>query len=41
MKKNIDDVGNRTPQSAVTEEAMGRHNATRHEVSLIEERRYR
>ena len=39
-EKNYDSRGQRTPQSRTTEEAMGRHDTTKHEVSPIEERRY-
>jgi len=39
-EKNYDGRGQRTPQSRTTEEAMGRHDTTRYEVSPIKERTY-
>ena len=40
LEKNYDGRGQRTPKSRTTEEAMGRHDTTRHEVSPIKEGRY-
>jgi len=40
-EKNYDSRGQRTPaQSRTKEEAMGRHDTARHEVSPIKERTY-
>ena len=40
-EKNYDSTGHRTPQSRTTEEeAMGRYDPARHEVSPIKERTY-
>ena len=40
-EKNYDGRGQRTPQTRTTEEAMGRYDTARHEVSPIKERTYR
>ena len=40
-EKNYDGRGQRTPQSRMTEEAMGRHDTARCKVSPIKERAYR
>jgi len=40
-EKNYDGRGQRTPQSRTAEEAIGRHDTPRHEVSPITERTYR
>ena len=37
-EKNYDGSGHGTPQSRITEEAMGRHHTSRHEVYPIKER---
>jgi len=39
-EKNYDGRGRRTPQQRTTEEALGRRDAARHEVSPIKERTY-
>ena len=39
-EKNYDGRGQWTPQSRTTEEAMGRNDTARQEVSPIEERTY-